>query len=91
MAWIDQVIFERLDHATAVEGFAQQHRAAVAGGALAVKLNADGPFAGRNPGDTLSPIADGSLGSGSWRNALISQENTIRHPRFQAGLMNNAG
>ncbi|MDR5891180.1 hypothetical protein QC820_00005, partial [Halomonas mongoliensis] len=42
-------------------------------------------------GDTLSPIADGSLGSGSWRNTLILQENAIRYLRFQAGLMNKAG
>jgi len=41
--------------------------------------------------DRLSPIADGSLGSGSCRNVLISQENTIRYLRFQAGLMNKAG
>ena len=41
--------------------------------------------------DRLSPIADGSLGSDSCRNVLISQENTIRYLRFQAGLMNKAG
>jgi hypothetical protein len=38
-----------------------------------------------------SPIADGSLGSGSWRNTLNFQEDTIRYLRFQAGLMNKAG
>ncbi|MEQ4538152.1 MAG: hypothetical protein ABN479_04320, partial [Billgrantia sp.] len=32
-----------------------------------------------------------SLGSGSWRNALNFQENTIRYLRFQASLMNKAG
>src|SRR5690554_1415476 len=42
-------------------------------------------------GDTLSPIVDGSLGSGSWRNTLNFQENTIRYLRFQAGLMNKPG
>jgi len=41
--------------------------------------------------DRLSPIADGSLGSDSCRNVLISQENTIRYLRFQVGLMNKAG
>jgi len=41
--------------------------------------------------DRLSPIADGSLGSGSWRNTLNFQEDTIRYLRFQAGLMNKAG
>jgi|GEM_PF-4187075 hypothetical protein len=41
--------------------------------------------------DRLSPIADGSLGSGSCQNVLISQENTIRYLRFQADLMNKAG
>ncbi|MAG53119.1 MAG: hypothetical protein CME73_00160 [Halomonas sp.] len=41
--------------------------------------------------DRLSPIADGSLGSGSWRNTLNFQENTIRYLRYQAGLMNKPG
>ena len=41
--------------------------------------------------DRLSPIADGSLGSGSWRNTLNFQENTIRYLRFRAGLMNKPG
>ncbi|MCO7244632.1 hypothetical protein, partial [Halomonas sp. Ps84H-12] len=41
--------------------------------------------------DRLSPIADGSLGSDSWRNTLNFQENTIRYLRFRAGLMNKAG
>src|SRR5690554_4012622 len=41
--------------------------------------------------DRLSPIADGSLGSGSWRNTLNFQEDTIHYLRFQAGLMNKAG
>ena len=36
-------------------------------------------------------MADGSLGSDSWRNTLNFQENTIRYLRFQAGLMNKAG
>lgn len=39
----------------------------------------------------VSPIADGSLGSGSWRNTLIFQGDTIRHLRFKAGLMNKVG
>jgi len=39
----------------------------------------------------VSPMADGSLGSGSWRNTLNFQENTIRYLRFQAGLMNKPG
>ncbi|MBS9405668.1 hypothetical protein KG088_18960 [Halomonas sp. TRM85114] len=37
--------------------------------------------------DTVSPIADGPLESGSWRNALISHENAFRYLRFQAALM----
>ena len=41
--------------------------------------------------DRLSPIADGSLGSDSWRNTLNFQENTIRYLRFRAGLMNKPG
>src|SRR5690554_3321219 len=41
--------------------------------------------------DRLSPMADGSLGSGSWRNTLNFQENTIRYLRFQACLMNKPG
>src|SRR5690554_4660172 len=41
--------------------------------------------------DRLSPMADGSLGSGSWRNQLNFQENTIRYLRFQACLMNKPG
>ncbi|WP_258364222.1 hypothetical protein [Halomonas sp. LBP4] len=41
--------------------------------------------------DTVSPIADGPLESGSWWNVLISQENTIRYLRFQATLMNKPG
>ncbi len=42
-------------------------------------------------GDTLSPIADGPLESGSCRNALIFKEDTIRYLRFQAALMNEPG
>ena len=41
--------------------------------------------------DTVSPIADGPLESGSWWNALIFLENTIRYLRFQACLMNITG
>ncbi|WP_043511089.1 hypothetical protein, partial [Halomonas sp. BC04] len=74
-----------------VEGFTQQQSAAVAGGALAIKLNADGPLQDGIQGDRLSPMADGPLESGSCRNVLISQENTIRHLCFQAFLMNKAG
>ncbi len=80
MTRIDPVVIERLNHT-----------AAVVGGALTVELNADCPVAGQNPGVGLSPIADGSLGSGSWQNTLILQEYAIRHLRFQAGLINKAG
>lgn len=87
----DQMILERGDHAAAVEGFAQQQGTAVAGGALTAQINADRATEGGRHGDTVSPIADGSLESGSWRNALISQGNTIRYLRFQATLMNILG
>jgi hypothetical protein len=36
-------------------------------------------------------MADGSLGSGSWRNTLNFQENSIRYLRLQTDLMNKPG
>lgn len=49
MARIDQVVVECLDHAAAVEGFAQQQSAAVAGGAVTAQLDTDRAVAGRRP------------------------------------------
>lgn len=48
---IDQVVFQRRDHAAAVEGFAQQQGTAVTGGALAAQFNTDSAVAvGRTGG-----------------------------------------
>jgi len=41
---VDQMVLKRGDHAVAVEGFTQQQGTAIAGGALSVELNADGPL-----------------------------------------------
>jgi hypothetical protein len=73
------------------EGFTQQQSTAVAGGALAAQLDTNSAVSGGRPGGRLSPIADGSLGSCSWRNTLNFRENTIRYLRFQVGLMNKPG
>ena len=41
VASIDQIVFQRLNHAAVVEGLTQQQSAAVAGSALAAQLNTD--------------------------------------------------
>ena len=46
---VDQMVLKRGDHAAAVKGFTQQQGTAIAGGALAVDFNADGPIAGGGP------------------------------------------
>ena len=50
VASIDQIVFQRLDHAAVVEGLTQQQSAAVAGGALAAQLNTDRAVARGRPG-----------------------------------------
>ena len=50
VASIDQIVFQRLDHAAVVEGLTQQQSAAVAGGALAAQLDTDSAVARGRPG-----------------------------------------
>ncbi len=50
VASIDQIVFQRLNHAAVVEGFTQQQGAAVAGGALAAELDTDRTVARGRPG-----------------------------------------
>ncbi|BCB69951.1 hypothetical protein HMEPL2_03020 [Vreelandella aquamarina] len=50
VASIDQIVFQRLDHAAVVEGLTQQQSAAVAGGALAAQLNTGSTVARGRPG-----------------------------------------
>ena len=45
VASIDQIVFQRLNHAAVVEGLTQQQSAAVAGSALAAQLNTDSAVA----------------------------------------------